>query len=930
MENQIFKDINTELDLNGPYLSFSSQPTDQTPATGASVSFVGLATASYGSVVGGTAENIGTMEYQWYEVGVGALSDGGNISGATTRTLTLATVTSGTDDNREFYLAASYLPSQLDYESGNPSNEPLNSDTVGMTIQPNIQIISQPSTRRANTNTSTTFTVDADLTSGTTTGLLYQWYVDGVAETNRTKETTVTGSTTVASPHNFSWTGDANHTLPTTAYDITTTIAAASGGAGGNDSGGSGAPGGKGKGGNFSLNAPSVQGKTLQFRIGSSGNPGPNGRYTYGAGGIVSGPASNQTKNINFVVNQSAGCSNEVVFAGHTFPSRRTGNHSVPITANTDYNVTASGSCGQSWLQIQSGGTRLGLDDSKPGGDNDYNDLTVSASEGKFNNANRTTANYRWTGGTSGGTGSGTRGGGSGHRGWSGGGGGAGAASYVKMDPGGYIIVAGGGAGGGGGSWNRGGVSNSNIDGRPFSAYPSPVPLSSGQPTGDFDHSGGDGGGSGGGGGGSPGGATGNRGWDKNHGGRSGNGGGSRFDDPIVDLTSQFNNSGNGYASLSYMSTQQVPTSEIRRTVISGVNTPTLTLKSDYTGVQNVYCVVSHPTAGNSPQTSDTVTFTTTTTPVANTVNIESIDLTTSATLQSVDLTNGDVTFDTVVGLANLAGQQNVVCLYAPDKDIDVQMDLYGGAGRNESPGDPGRYSNKKGGEGGYSRIEFTLTKNQEYTIAGLSTFIGAPAIYRGATLIANVGQGGGAGDNGDGGDGGGCNISGQKGLGAGAGNGGTHIHGPRTNGKFGSNYQSQVVYTGDQQGTGTDGGMMIACPKGVYWRQQGKAQCSSVGTVKYRLSNGNEVTNTSNAIVRGYKSGYNIIQTAGGSLGGIGGAQGGGGGTGGNGYTGGDGGEGGGGGGGSGYADTGVVTVKDAELGGSTGYAKVVLRLKT
>ena len=64
MEGQIFKDINTELDLNGPYLSYTTQPSDQTPATGASVSFTGLSTVSYGASVT-SPENVGTVSYQW-------------------------------------------------------------------------------------------------------------------------------------------------------------------------------------------------------------------------------------------------------------------------------------------------------------------------------------------------------------------------------------------------------------------------------------------------------------------------------------------------------------------------------------------------------------------------------------------------------------------------------------------------------------------------------------------------------------------------------------------------------------------------------------------------------------------------------------------------------------------------------------------------
>ena len=63
MENQIFKDINTDLDLNGPYLSFVTQPSQATASSG-SATCVGLATVSFGV---SSPENIGTINYQWYE-----------------------------------------------------------------------------------------------------------------------------------------------------------------------------------------------------------------------------------------------------------------------------------------------------------------------------------------------------------------------------------------------------------------------------------------------------------------------------------------------------------------------------------------------------------------------------------------------------------------------------------------------------------------------------------------------------------------------------------------------------------------------------------------------------------------------------------------------------------------------------------------------
>ena len=85
-------------------------------------------------------------------------------------------------------------------------------------------------------------------------------------------------------------------------------------------------------------------------------------------------------------------------------------------------------------------------------------------------------------------------------------------------------------------------------------------------------------------------------------------------------------------------------------------------------------------------------------------------------------------------------------------------------------------------------------------------------------------------------------------------------------------------------------------------------------------MDGGSIVENTA-SITRGFKAGYNIIETAGAkeANGGIGG----------NGATGGSGGLQGGGGGGSGYND-GSVTIIDTQQGGSTTNAKVIMRLQS
>ena len=119
-------------------------------------------------------------------------------------------------------------------------------------------------------------------------------------------------------------------------------------------------------------------------------------------------------------------------------------------------------------------------------------------------------------------------------------------------------------------------------------------------------------------------------------------------------------------------------------------------------------------------------------------------------------------------------------------------------------------------------------------------------------------------------------------------------------------------------------GGRTLPCTRGVYWRDQGKSACEDVGTTNFFLSDGTVVTNTSSSVTRGFKDGYNIIQTSSGALG-SGTVNSGSGATGGaagqRGFAGG---------GGSGYTD-GSITVIDTQQGGSEfTNAKVILRIVT
>jgi hypothetical protein len=338
--------------------------------------------------------------------------------------------------------------------------------------------------------------------------------------------------------------------------------------------------------------------------------------------------------------------------------------------------------------------------------------------------------------------------------------------------------------------------------------------------------------------------------------------------------------------------------------LVQGSSGKILTITPSTAGISTVRAIVSNP---NAPSV------------ISNNANLNALSISTRKLVNFeyilLSSTNSQLLQTNLFDDEYIISQQSnqgLVSFYSPETDINVEMDLYGGKGSNG-----GTYL---GGEGGFSRIRFTMIKNTEYVIVGLNSTINTPFIYRKGTLIATVGAGGNAGTSGKGGSGGGIGVSGEFGFGQSGGLGGGVI----TTGNLPSNgivgsATSLTSISPDTQATAPNGGRVIPCTKGIYWRQEGVSPCSDVGTTQFRLSAGAIVTNTA-SIVRGFKAGYGINETSGqGSAGG---------GNGGSGATGGQGGtSGSGGGGGSGYTD-GSITVVSTQLGGSTEDAKVILRL--
>ena len=273
MSQGLFPRIATELDLNGPILLFTSNPVGVATTSGASVTLSGFATAFFSTT--GTPDNAGSISYQWYEVNVGALSDNTEFTGTGTTQLTISNLTTPSDNNRKFFLEADYNPAQG--QTGNANNEPLRSGIGTITVIPNVEIIAQPSNAQVNRNVEATFTIDAGLTDSTFGDVTYQWVVDGVSVSDGTTTKTTTSSTTVATPVERTFSSDGSLQI-TNATDLVITVAGASGGRGGDDSGGPGASSNlEGRAGTFTY----LDGtRNLSFKIGRRGDGGSSGNQS--------------------------------------------------------------------------------------------------------------------------------------------------------------------------------------------------------------------------------------------------------------------------------------------------------------------------------------------------------------------------------------------------------------------------------------------------------------------------------------------------------------------------------------------------------------------------------------------------------------------------------------------------------------------------
>ena len=108
-------------------------------------------------------------------------------------------------------------------------------------------------------------------------------------------------------------------------------------------------------------------------------------------------------------------------------------------------------------------------------------------------------------------------------------------------------------------------------------------------------------------------------------------------------------NSGDGYVNVKYTGYTDNTVTTVTNTTLSGTTSDTLTIKCDKVGVQTCQCKITSSTSSNSPIWTDVTNFVTTSTADQNNINVESIGVGITATLSSINLANGDYTFDTTL-----------------------------------------------------------------------------------------------------------------------------------------------------------------------------------------------------------------------------------------------------------------------------------------
>ena len=309
-----FEDRTTSLDLNGPDIEIKTQAygheegsttvkTTVNPfgadasRTGGTIEITGIGTASWPTGFSTYVSNTGTIGYQWYKLNIAGVGEPLGIStrweGQTTDTLKLKYLDNPADNLNQYYVKTRVIPSAYAQPEGSTVtagtarstgfaiNETIDTDTVSITVLPELTLNTQPTNQSATINNRAEFNTAATVTDDST--ISYQWYIDG----NKVSDGDLV-STNFASVNKVKYSVDSPNgrdnsiTIPEDATNVKIRVGAGAGGYGGTDTNGQGGSGGYGRVGYFDL---PDGGRTLTIRTGQRGKNANSGSNAQGGDG---------------------------------------------------------------------------------------------------------------------------------------------------------------------------------------------------------------------------------------------------------------------------------------------------------------------------------------------------------------------------------------------------------------------------------------------------------------------------------------------------------------------------------------------------------------------------------------------------------------------------------------------------------------------
>ena len=299
MSNKIWDDKPTDLTLNGPSISVSSDtsanislvaPNGQTGGGVTDQTSVTFSVTGVSTFADGTNAD-GGLSYQWYEINDGELGISTRYAGAGTSSLTISYALSPEDDGNQYYNRISFNPDNVSAggTSGGSINGFVDTTPVSISVAPELFVSAGITTATVPINVDATFNclggINRDGTPVRESDISYQWYLDGSTLSDGVTQSTQSATTVVQTY------GAGNHslTIPDDATNVSIRIRGAAGGSGGSDVGGSGGSAGQGRVGKFSI---ADGGRTLTINVGSRGSNGAraqNGGSGSGGDTSVSG-----------------------------------------------------------------------------------------------------------------------------------------------------------------------------------------------------------------------------------------------------------------------------------------------------------------------------------------------------------------------------------------------------------------------------------------------------------------------------------------------------------------------------------------------------------------------------------------------------------------------------------------------------------------